>query len=164
MRVISKFRLLNRFNIGMLLILACSIFIIIISIFQTNNGIDLAIGLSIGIVALIVSLAAVLKQFTDFLFVTDKEIVFRNSLRKKTFQITPDLKVKTVTERKYINVTRIGGSRSREVEVFIKKDKIKHRIFNFSMEDEYSKEVAYLKKTIARFIKRKIRDTVVDKC
>jgi hypothetical protein len=156
----SEFRLFNRFNIGILLLLTLGIGIIIISIVNAN-GIELAIGLLIGIVLTISFLAVLLKQLTDYLVVTDKEIVFRNSLRKRTFQITPDLKVKTVIERKYTKATHTGGSYSRGVEVFIKKDKIKYRVFDFLMEDEYSEEVKYLSKMIKRFIRKKIEDSVV---
>jgi len=160
MRVSSKFRLRNRFNIGMLLILALSIFVITISILMAD-GITLAILISLGIFFLILSLAAIAKQFTDFLFVTDKDIVFRNSLLEKTLHIEAGLKVKTSIERKYRNVTRSGlGSSSSEVELFIKKGKTKYRVFDFIMEGKNYKEANYLKKTIAHFIKGKIENAV----
>jgi hypothetical protein len=146
----------------MLLILVCSLFFIAISSYKAT-GITLAFMLFLGIFFMVVSVAGIVKQFTDFLLVTDKEIVFRNSLRKKTFPIAPDLKGKTSIERKFTNVTRIKGSYSRQVDLFIKKNKIKYRILDFSMEDESSEEVKYLSKAISQFIKSKIKNSIDDK-
>jgi hypothetical protein len=94
MRVNSEFRLLNRFNIGMILVLAVFTFVIVLSIVKAD-GIVQVILLTLEIPLFVLGVLAIVKQFTDFLVVTDDEIVFRNSLRKRTIQLGPDLKVKT---------------------------------------------------------------------
>lgn len=160
LKVNSTFRL-NRFNTGMLLILACSLFFIAIASYKAT-GITLAFALVLGILLTIASAASIVKQFTDFLMVTDTEIVFRNSLQKKTFSLTPKLKVKTSMKRKFaLRPTSVQGSYSWEVDMFIKKkkDKIKYRILDFSMEDKNYEDARYLSKVIAQFIKSKIENT-----
>jgi hypothetical protein len=162
MKVNSTFRLFNRFNFGMLLILVCSVFLIAISSYKAT-GSTLVFMLFLGSFFTILSVAGIVKQFTDFLLVTDKEIVFRNSFRKRTLPITPDLKVKTSIKRKFTNATRFMGSYSREVDVIIKLNKTKYRVLSFSMEDEPAGNAKYLSKAICRFIKSKIDDTIIRK-
>ena len=159
LKINSTFSLFNRFNFGMVVILVFSLLLIAISIYKATE-ITLVFLVLFGLLLMIVSVASILKQFTDFLLVTDKEIVFRNSLQKKIFPITPDLKVKTSVKRKFtLRASSVQGSYSREVDIFIKKDKIKYRILDFIMEDESSEETKYLSKAIARFIKSKIKNS-----
>ena len=140
--------------------IAVSIFIITVSVIKTSNGTDLIIGLSIGIVLLIASLAVLCKQITDFLLVTNHEIVFRNSLRRRRIPIGPDVKVKTLIERRREqSSSRPRGSYSWSVELFVKLDKRKYRILDFLMEDEDEKEAEVLSKIISKYIKKKIEES-----
>ncbi|RAV98384.1 hypothetical protein [Pseudochryseolinea flava] len=161
MKVSAKFSLRNRFNIGMLLIFVVSITVLYFLIDRVNN-IDWAfvVMMLLVTVLLMLSLLSLIKQCTDFLLITGKEIVFRNSLRTRVIKVEPALKVNTSIQRIFTRTQYASrGSYSWQVEITIEKREAKIRILDFSVDHDYFDGADYLRKTIERFLTQKIEAT-----
>ena len=145
----------SRFNIGGLLFFAIGAFFILIAFSRTRTTYDFYFMLNFGVILIMLSILITIKTLTDFLLITDTEIIFRNSLKKRTITIEKGLKVK-VKAKKVKRWSRKTIDRTFGVDIYIKKDDYKYRIIDFlsELKDRESAELAG--KMIDRYITKRI--------
>ena len=113
--------MLNRFDIGALLLFVVGFCLIVIALWKTDNAFDFYVVLGFGVILEIGGALATIKTLSDFLLITDSEIVFRNSLKEKKLKIEQGLKVKVKTKKIRSRTRNWHKSRAKNILRFSRK-------------------------------------------
>ncbi len=154
----SRFKILNKSNMGVLLFIIISLLLLIISILKGNDWYSIIFGSLIGGLTFIFSIFALLKQVTDFVKVTKENIKFMSSLRSKRFRLNSEMKIKVKAETEYVKLKShpSSGSYFRHIELYLVHNNSEFRVFNFKVDNKYSKEANKLGSELAYLIKKRI--------
>ena len=147
--------MLNRFDIGALLLFVVGFCLIVIALWKTDNAFDFYVVLGFGVILEIGGALATIKTLSDFLLITDSEIVFRNSLKEKKLKIEQGLKVKVKT-KKIRSRTRNWHKSTISVDIYIKRNGNKYRIIDFLAERKDRDAADFTGKLITAYINKKI--------
>jgi hypothetical protein len=161
----SRFKLLDKSNIGTVLFLIMGLFIMLILIIIgiiRENWIPIMLGSTIGGATFMFSVLAILKQATDFVKVTNDSIKYMNSLTTRLFHLNSEMKVKMKAETEHMRLKSQPGSGSyfRTIELYLVHDNSEYRMFNFQVDGQYSKEANKLGSELTRLIKTRINDSI----
>lgn len=152
----SIFSVTNSANWAVVAISLVSLVIVIFTLKKGEEWWVILIGLLLGGSMLVVGLLTIVKQFSDFLRVTDTHIYCRHNLRKKTFILSPDMKLKIQHERVFTSSDEHSGSYNRIADIILTADKQEYTLVNFQMTDNQGAEIHFLAKHLADLIEEKI--------
>lgn len=154
----SKFKLNNKSNIGVIFFLLLSLAFSILFILKGNEWFTIGIGVLLGGSIFVFSILVILKQFTDFTKVTNKEIQFKNSLKSYRFPLDPKMKIRLDAKTEYTKLTSVSGSGSffRIIEIYLMFEDSEYRIFDYLVPAEYIVEADKLASEIVIGIENKI--------
>lgn len=152
----SIFSVTNSANWAVVAISLVSLGVVIFTLQYGEEWWAILIGLLLGGTMLVFGLLTIVKQFSDFLRVTDTHIYCRHNLKKKQFAITPDMKLKIMHERVFTSSDEHSGSYNRIADIILITDKQEHALVNFQMTDSQGAEIHFLAKHIGDLIEEKI--------
>ena len=156
----SKFNFTGKGNLGLLLFLLISLFLLFISIFKVREiGVQVFL-IILSTVILVFSIVTILKQLNDFVEANKGRVSFSNSLKKNEILITSDFKIKVKSDIIHTKTSRnSSGSYFCVIELFLKIKEEKYRILDFQVDEEDSKEAKMLGKEIKRLILEKVNNS-----
>ncbi len=152
----SKFKFFNKFNFGVLFFLVGGLFLILVSFLKVNDLLSTILGTILGGIMVVFSLYVIIKQVIDFVEVTNNEIRFRDGFKVKVFLLNSDMKIKLKRETQYVSSQSSFGSYFRNIELYLINDNTEFRIFNFQVDEQYSKEAGMLGIKLTGLIKKRI--------
>lgn len=152
-----KYRLGDKSIWGVLLLLIGGAFFIIAPFIRTSDTTSKVLGTIIGLCFLTISILTLIRQVTDRLKITDKEITFRYNRKLSSILIDRNLKIKMKTEIMEINRVGTIGSTFILVTHYLKPIDKDIPILKFQMDNSNADKAIILGNEITRIINDKFR-------
>ncbi|MFK7934490.1 MAG: hypothetical protein AB8G22_13345 [Saprospiraceae bacterium] len=155
----KKFRILNKFNFGILLYAMVGLFTIILSIQVIRESYMVFMILVItGLLLFGYSFIAMLCQTTDYILVTENRVKIRRKLKLYEFDLTSSITVNMKGQTKYVKALSkpYSGSYFRLIDIFINNGVEKFEVLDFTLDAKYTKEANILGSLITKKIRQKI--------
>ena len=154
----TKFNLLDKSNIGILIFLGIGIIIFGLTVTKADDLLEKIVGLTFSLLTIGFSSATLLKQITDFIRINTNELEFRNSLKKGKYKLSSDLKIKMLTKKRHVKLKTQPGSGSdfRVIELNIVTNGTENRILDFQMDEKHNSIANKLGSDISALIKERI--------
>ena len=155
----SKFMFFNKSNFGVLLFLFMGISLVIISITKGNDWLTIILAKTLGSGIFILSTLTIIKQFTDFVMITNEDIEFRHNLKRRKFTLDLEMKIKMKSKTEFIKASTnaFSGSYFRKIDLILLTEKSEYKIFNFHVDEKYSREANRLSNDLLYKIKQRIK-------
>jgi hypothetical protein len=152
-----KFRLGDKSILGVLFFFFGGSFLIIAPFIKTSDTTSKVIGITIGLLFLILSTFALIRQVADRLKITDTDITFRYNLRQTTIPLCRRMTVEMKTE--IMKIRRVGtlGSDFIVVSHYLQDLNKEIPILKFQMDNFYADKAEKLGNGITQIINDKIR-------
>lgn len=157
-----KFCLGNKSTLGVLIFLFGGLFLMVAPILKTSDTLSKAIGVSIGLLFVILSTMTIIRQLVDGIQITEKYLIFRYNLKETIIPLNGNLEVKMKTEVN--NRSRVGtfGSDLIIITHFIQEQDIDTPILQFQMPNSEAENAKKLGLEINKMIRAKLMQQITN--
>ena len=153
----QKYRLADKSIWGVLLFLIGGVFFIFVPFIKASDTASKILGVVIGLLFLTISIFTLIRQASDSLKITNREIMFRYNLKQTSILLNPSLKIKMKTEIREIRRVGTIGSAFILVTHYLQTIDNEIPILNFQMDNSNTEKAIMLGNEITRIINNKFR-------
>lgn len=152
-----KYRVGDRSNWGVLLLLPGGIFLMLASFLKTSGNVSKIAGIAIGLLFFIMSVLTLIRQVADRLTIKNQQISFRYNLRAASVLPGPGMKIKMETE--ISEISRVGslGSTFISARFYLQTINKEIPVFKFQMNNTDAAKAIRLGKEITRIINERLQ-------
>ncbi len=156
LQIKHQFSIANKSIFGVLFFLFGGVLLLVESILKNADITSKILGISIGLLFLVLSILTIIKQFNDEIKITGNIIKFRYNLKTTKIPLNTRMKIKMKTE-----IFKVRGSDFIVINHFLQNlTNLKQEIpvLKFQIENKYSNNAIKLGNEITRIIEDKIRN------